>query len=338
MTKEEPKPQSLLAKKAESKRPYHGYSVIEDPNIGGLFRDRADTMLADLKWLEQNWEVQFSPFLEIGAGSVQRSAALLNNYPVQGVATDISINSLKDAPHVLSLLKYDRLPILICCDAHYIPFLPNSFNFVFAYQTFHHFENPKPVFTECFRILARGGHLFFNEEPLDSSFRRMLRGERLLSHPPTRIQKFGYRLGVEKVFWDDGALERSLGMTEARFDLDLWCESLEPFTILDIEVNRKLKIHSILKKSALNTILSGFVGGNVKGLCVKKEGEYLNGDFHDRLMCLDCYSSHIKLLNDRQMKCENCQRIYAVSDGVMRMFPKHLEDELFPENQNREPK
>ena len=72
MTKEEPKPQSLLAKKAESKRPYHGHSVIEDPNIGELFRDRADTMLADLKWLEQKWEVEFSPFLPVCFAGVYR--------------------------------------------------------------------------------------------------------------------------------------------------------------------------------------------------------------------------------------------------------------------------
>ena len=48
------------------------------------------------------------------------------------------------------------------------------------------------------------------------------------------------KLGVEKVFWDDGASERSLGMIEARYDLDLWCKSLEPFTTIDIEVNRKM--------------------------------------------------------------------------------------------------
>ena len=71
------------------------------------------------------------------------------------------------------------------------------------------------------------------------------------------------KLGVEKVFWDDGASERSLGMIEARYDLDLWRKSLEPFTTIDIEVNRKLKIQSNLKKPSLNSFLSGILGSNL---------------------------------------------------------------------------
>jgi SAM-dependent methyltransferase len=98
----------------------------------------------------------------------------------------------------------DQAPMLISCDAHHIPFLPNSFQFVFAYQTLHHFENPIPVLAECYRVLGKGGYLFFNEEPMDSRFRRFLRGKRILSHPPTRMQQLGHHLGVEKIFWDDG--------------------------------------------------------------------------------------------------------------------------------------
>jgi SAM-dependent methyltransferase/uncharacterized protein YbaR (Trm112 family) len=332
MEKNEPTPQSISAKKAESQRPHHGQAVFDDPNVRTMFRDRADAILTDLKLLENKWGVQFSPFIEIGAGSVQRSAALINNYPVEGVATDISLNSLLDTPYVLSMLNYDCSPLLICCDAHHLPFLPNTFLFVFAYQTLHHFDNPVPVLAECYRVLAKDGYLFFNEEPMGSTFRRLLSGKRLLSHPPTNIQKLGYWLGVEKVFWDDGALERSLGMTEARFDLDLWCKGLAPFTIIDIEVNRKLKIHSNLKKPVINSFLSSFIGGNVKGLCLKKEGEVMYGDFRERLMCLDCNSNQITTINDSQMLCKNCNRLYPIANGVLRMLPKQLEIELYPEN------
>jgi ubiquinone/menaquinone biosynthesis C-methylase UbiE len=185
--------QDVSAKKAESQRPFHGESILKDHGLSSMHRERANAMLADLETMRQR-NVSFDPFLEIGAGSVQRSAALVNNYPVQGVATDISQNSLRDIPYVLSLLNYERKPMLVCCDAHHLPFLPNSFQFVFAYQTLHHFENPVPVAAECYRVLGKGGHFFFNEEPMDSSFRRLLRGKRMLSHPPTRLQKLGYRL------------------------------------------------------------------------------------------------------------------------------------------------
>jgi SAM-dependent methyltransferase len=324
MTNNEPEQQSLSAKKAEFQRPFSGENVLKDQGLSSMHRERAGKMLADLEMLKKK-NVSLNPFLEIGAGSVQRSAALVNNYPVDGVATDISQNSLRDAFYVLSLLNYNRSPMLICCDAHHLPFLPNSFQFVFAYQTLHHFDNPVPVAAECYRVLGRGGYLFFNEEPMDSAFRRLLRGNRMLSHPPTKLQKLGYRLGVEKVFWDDGALERSLGITEARFDIDLWRKVLRPFVIVDIEVNRRLKFHSDLRSPFLNCFLSGFIGGNVRGLCQKVEGEAIVADFRERLMCLDCNSAQLSRMEDKQLVCGNCDRIYPLVDGVIRMLPKELE-------------
>jgi SAM-dependent methyltransferase len=323
----EPNVQSVASKIAEYQRPHHGKSILDNLDLGALFRDRANETLADLSKLQQN-EIVFSPFLEIGAGSVQRSVALINNYPVQGVATDISQKSLQDTPYILTLLDYKIAPLLISCDAHYLPFLPNTFNFLFAYQTIHHFQNPTPVLAECYRVLAKNGHLFFNEEPMDSSFRRLLRGNRMLSHPYTSMQKVAQRLGVEKIFWDDGALERSLGMTEARFDLDLWRKALEPFTIIDLEINRKLQIHTKLEKQALNTLAAGFVGGNVRGLCLKREGEAVQNDIRERLICLDCKSTHLSPANDIEVECKNCHRKYPITAGVIRMLPKQLEDEL----------
>ena len=167
MIKDELNLQSTGAKYAEVQRTHYGQAILDDPQLRGMFCDRVDSLLTDLRGLKEKG-VSFSPFLEIGAGNVKRSAALLNNYPVQGVATDISQNSLRDTPYILSMLDYDHSPLLICCDAHPIPFLQNSFQFVFAYQTLHHFGNPIPVLAECYRILGKGGHLFFNEEPIDS--------------------------------------------------------------------------------------------------------------------------------------------------------------------------
>lgn len=325
----DPKPQPTSAKMAEARRPFHGNDVSDDPVIKKRFRRRAEIMLNDLQMLARRG-IALSPFLEIGAGSVQRSAALINNYEAAGAATDISQNSLKDSPFVISMLGYDRLPMLVCCDAHHVPFLPDSFQFVFAYQTFHHFANPVPVFAECHRVLGNGGHLFFNEEPMDSSLRRFLRGDRVLSQPPTRLQKLGYFLGVQKLFWDDGDCERKAGITEARFDLELWRTSLAPFTILDMEVNQKLHIHSDLKNPKLQTVLSGLIGGNIKGLCRKDGGEAASRDFRKRLMCLDCRSTQFSERTGEILICENCSREYPITDGIIRMLPRHLDTELYP--------
>lgn len=104
--------QSASAKKAESQRPFHGKAVLEDPVVRERFYARANALLADLKVLDGK-NIQFSPFLEVGAGSVQRSAALINNYTSEGVATDISQKSLQDTPYLLSMLNYKRSPMLI---------------------------------------------------------------------------------------------------------------------------------------------------------------------------------------------------------------------------------
>ena len=330
MTIRVPEQQSVDAKRAEANRPFSGDHIFQDPKLISLHRERSNAILADLKTLEEK-HITFNPFLEIGAGGVQRSAALINNYPADGVATDISLKSMQDAPYVLSLLNYSQMPELICCDAHHLPFLPNTFLFVFAYQTLHHFENPIPVVSECYRVLGKGGYFFFNEEPMDSSFRRLLRGNRMLSHPPTNIQRLGFRLGVQKVFWDDGAHERSLGITEARFDLNLWRRALQDFVIVDIEVNRKLRIHSDLEKPTVNGILSSVIGGNVKGLCLKAEGEVAINNFRERMICLDCNSARLSQVEDKQLLlCKNCSRSYPITDGIIRMLPKELEDELYP--------
>jgi SAM-dependent methyltransferase len=333
MSQDQLQSQSLAAKKAESQRPFHGQLILDDPNVGSLFRHRAKVLLADLKALESRG-VSFSPFLEIGAGSVHRSAALINNYTAVGVATDISQRSLQDTPYTLSLLDCDQAPLLICCDAHHLPFLPNSFQFVFAYQTLHHFENPVPVLTECHRVLGQGGHLFFSEEPMDSALRRRLRGQRTFSDPLTTMQKLATRLGVHTIFWQDGAPERSLGMTEARFEIDLWRKALQPFRVVEVEVNRRFKIHSDLQKPFLNAVLSGVIGGNVKGLCQKTEGQLVAGDLHERLLCVDCSSTQLSRVDDAQLICHNCAREYPIVDGVIRMLPEQLEIELYQAGSN----
>jgi SAM-dependent methyltransferase len=327
MMKRMPDKQSVNAKLAESKRPFSGSVILKDIDVSSMHRERAEKILADARELEEA-KVLLSPFLEIGAGSVQRSSALINERVVDGVATDISMGSLKDAPFILNLLDYSRQPLRICCDAHYLPFLPNTFQFIFAYQTFHHFGNPVPVFEECYRVLGKNGHLFFNEEPMDTSLKRLLRGNRVFTQPPTRWQSLARKFRVHRFFWDDGALERSLGIIEARYDKWLWKRALQPFDETDLTVNRYLRLRTDLRRLSWANLLSGMVGGNVKGLCKKTSGERAPDDFRQRFMCLDCMS-RIALKNSEEgLKCSACGRVYPSIEGIVRMLPAEFEENL----------
>ena len=318
--------QNLSAKIAEFKQVPHRGDLLKDQNLIAIHRQRANAMLTEAEALTE--KVAFNPFLEIGAGCIQRSAALINNYSIDGVATDIAQQVLQDAPYTLSLLNYKRIPMLICCDAHHLPFLSNTFMFVTAFQMLHRFTDPAPVIAECYRVLGKGGYFYFNEEPMDSSLRRLLRGKRVLSRPPTNLQRLAYSLGVEKIFWDDGARERSSGIIVERFDMVLWRRALQPFSEIDIEINRKLKIRTNLRESSLSSLFARLVGGNIKGLCLKSEGEAVMEDFHKRLMCLDCRSIRLSQTEDKQLCCESCGRIYPITDGVIRMLPEELEVQL----------
>jgi SAM-dependent methyltransferase len=326
MMKNTSEDQSLSAKIAEFKQVPHRGDLLKDQNLISIHRGRANAMLTEVHELTE--KVTFHPFLEIGAGCIQRSAALINNYSIDGVAIDIAQQVLQDAPYTLSLLNYKRIPTLICCDAHHLPFLSNTFMFVTAFQMLHRFTDPAPVIAECYRVLGKGGYFYFNEEPMDSFLRRLLRGKRVLSRPPTKLQRLASSLGVEKIFWDDGDRERSSGIIVERFDMVLWRRALRHFNEIDAEINRKLKIHTDLKESTMSSFLASLVGGNIKALCLKSEGEAVIEDFHKRLICLDCGSIQIYRTEHKHLRCESCGRIYPITEGVIRMLPRELEAQL----------
>jgi SAM-dependent methyltransferase len=332
LTSTSPAGQSDSAKKAEIDfRPFLGEGALTDPISGRMFRERAYLALIDFNELAGSG-IGLSPFLEIGAGSGQRSAALMNHFGAEGVATDISQGALQNEPFARVILGYEDGPWRICCDAHHLPFLANTFQFVFAYRTLHHFSNPVPAVAECHRVLGKGGHFFFNDEPMIGPIMRLTRGRRQLSDPPSRWQRWAYRYRLEKVFWDDGARERSLGIVEARYDLDLWRQTLAPFETIQVEVSRRLKLRSNLDEPAFTILLTRLMGGNVKGLCTKGDGETVSGDFRERLMCLDCGSGGVSQRSDNAFGCPRCGREYPLQGGLIRMLPQGLEGSLYPSN------
>lgn len=325
-----PEAQPLPTLKAEVGMPAQGAEILTDPALSQLHRARAASMLRAAEYL-QSRGVRFSNFLEIGAGSAQRSMALLNLYGGDGVASDINQSSLGDHAHVRRLLGYERVPLLICCDAKNIPFLDNTFDFVFAYQMLHRFSDPAPVVAEAHRVLGRGGHFYFDEEPTTSGLREFLRRGRQLTQPPTYAQRLATRIGLHRVFWDEGGEDRSRwGIQVMRFDLDTWRRSLGPFMPnVVLEINRTLRLQTSLRRPSLVASLAGLIGGNTSGLCQKAAGSVPSGPLRQRLMCLDCRARLGPLLDGAQVRCPSCGREYPSGKGIIRMLPRKLEHEIY---------
>jgi hypothetical protein len=179
-------------------------------------------------------------------------------------------------------------------------------------------------------VLGKNGCLFINEEPMDSSFRQFLRGNRHLYNPPRGIlQKLAYKLRIENIFWDVRSKDKAEGKKFAHFNIELWRLVTAPFSYRDIEVNSRLRVHSNLYKPRFNVIISKIVGGNVRGILTKRDGDYAQNEFRDRLMCIECFSTSL-IRNAYSLKCSSCDREYPIThNGIIRILPKYLEQELY---------
>jgi hypothetical protein len=109
----------------------------------------------------------------------------------------------------------------------------------------------------------------------------------------------------------------------------VWRAALRVFGQARLVVNSRLKLAVDVQRAGLGSSLAALVGGNVRGLCTKTEGEAAAGDPRDRLMCLECESSSLEGSGDTQLACRECGSSYPVSGGVVRMLPAALERELY---------
>jgi len=120
----------------------------DQQEILNVLKNRVEKSEVDFKILKTR-NIPLSPFLEIGAERCQRANPLLTNRSqAYGVATDISIGSLKTAQYFRRQLKMETMPERVCCDAYNLPFRNGAFAFAFCYQTLHHFPDPTPILTE----------------------------------------------------------------------------------------------------------------------------------------------------------------------------------------------
>src|SRR5438876_12132415 len=96
--------QPIEVKRGEARMRGYGRRLVDDPALSAVHLDRARRFRRDLDgaWFS---DVCFAPFLEIGAGTCQRSLVLHNDFGADGAAVDLNAHTLRDSVHMRALLK-----------------------------------------------------------------------------------------------------------------------------------------------------------------------------------------------------------------------------------------
>jgi len=301
--------------------------------IIGVLEQRLQSTKKDLAWLKKQYNINFSPYLEIGAEFGQRAAILEEKYGAQGFALDISLESLSLAPFIVKHLKLKRVPERICADAYHLPFLNNSFNFIYCYQTLHHFPDPAPVIREIYRVLKPGGYFFVNEEPVSQIFNLKLWRRPTKLRAWERFLKYALILPFVSTI---GKTETEHGILEEAFDLATWQRGLDVFEGVTVWLKPypfgpKSIIHKKpktiwLKPSITTRPFITFFGAGIKVLG-KKTKEHLNNNLtnvEDFINCPSC----LEPLN-QNLACPRCHVKYFSIKNIKILLPKTILNKLY---------
>lgn len=136
--------------------------------------------------------------LEVGAATARDSLAL-SELGADAVALDYS-------PAALALARRTAAGvILVCGDAHDMPFRDGVFDFVFSQGVLEHFRDPGPLLSEQARVLAPGGVLLVDVPQT--------------VHPYTLVKKALIFLGAWFAGWETQFTCRSLSSLVRRAGL-----------------------------------------------------------------------------------------------------------------------
>lgn len=285
--------------------------------------------------------ITLSPFLEIAAGEGFRSDLLVSKFGAAGFATDISVDTLAADRIIRQELRLAKSSIKICCDAYNLPFLSNSFPFVFVALSLHHFPDPAPIIKEAVRILTPDGYFYFDEEPIKQWLNLNLwrRGyhlrwfEKILKY--TIILLFLSRIGKSEV---------EHGILEETFPLDTWGSALAIFE--DVEIHETVFPFpwsvKLQKDKRSNWIYPNWLvrfglflfGGSIRGLGqVSKSGKTQKfTSLFNLLACPTCRKGDrfikLKLVN-RHLRCSNCQTEYRKKANVWMLLTPSLHQRLY---------
>lgn len=99
--------------------------------------------------------------LDVGAAAGYLGVALANKYPELTVySSDLSPDMVHLNKRVIKENKLQGRVIAQREDAYNLSFSDNSFDLVINSFTFHHWPNPKKMFSELHRVLKPGGEMF----------------------------------------------------------------------------------------------------------------------------------------------------------------------------------
>lgn len=270
-----------------------------------------------------------SPFLEIGAEKGQRSMILVNKFAAEGVALDLSLESLKSAQEFASLLNFSKLPILVCADAYHLPFADSTFPFIFCFETLHHFPDPTPIFKEIHRVLSPGGIFYFGEEPIKQTANLNLwrRGYHL-----TFWEKSLKFIGILPFLSKIGKTETGHGVLEEEFSLAVWKKGLSVFDKVETSVKPVFfgPSSSLAKKNnqwqnpnLCSRLLTMLEGGGIEGVAMKEKRGTSRQNSWRQFICPDCQK---ELKKDY---CPTCRRQFEQKNKVYLLLPKKIQQSLY---------
>ena len=220
-----------LTSQHQGKKTYYKTHTTPKQNLK-LLKQRAIKSLHIFKQLKKQ-KVPLSPFLELGGEKCERAAVITSKLSGQGAVVDLSAESLISAEKFCPKLNLKKLPLRICADAYNLPFQNNSFSFIFAFQTLHHFPDPTPILEEVYRVLAPGGCFYFNEEPVKQLVNLNLWRRDFKLRWWEKILKAMLILPfISKI----GKSEVSEGVLEETFDLKTWQKALNVFNKVQAEL------------------------------------------------------------------------------------------------------
>jgi len=170
--------------------------------------------------------------LEVGCGTSHWLKALRADQGISFFGVDSSFNMLKKSQHPDNIYLTQSM-------AEHLPFLDNSFDFIFVVNAVHHFSNQIAFLKEAYRVLTENGRLS------------------IIGMDPTDRRNKWY---VYEFF--EGTFERDITRFPTQMQLEKWLAQIG-FKILDIEdvemihdpkFGRKVLQHPFLEKNACSQL------------------------------------------------------------------------------------
>lgn len=301
-----------------------------------------------LKWLKGRVEVTdkifqklsqkycLSPYLEIGAEKAERAGLLQSKYKAKGIALDISYDSIESASYFFPKIGLSKKPLRICADCTNLPFLDNSFAFVFCFQTLHHFPHPKPIMEEVKRVLKPNGIFYFGEEPVMQGLNLNLWRRDYHLKPFEKLLKYMLILPfISKI----GKSEVEHGVLEETPTFKIWEEAINIFPnakvklltypefVASYELQKPKKGNNWLKAPFLQNLLFWALGAGINVLAYKEKPatfskKTVKVNLYNLLACPLC---KIKLKQTKTViSCPKCQDKFPMKNNVLFLLTKTL--------------